>query len=124
MRTRGRADAQTRRRADAQTLAQGGVQSLPSAVLRPSPEVMVDGLPGRKVVGQLAPGAATTDDVEDSVEEDLAQGMYSGAPRGFRGRDMRLYVGPFGIGEVGLVCSSHARYSTELLSQNTFSDSF
>src|SRR5215213_522 len=28
---------------------------------------------------------------------------------------MGLYVGPLGIGEVGLVCSSHARYSTELL---------
>ena len=37
---------------------------------------------------------------------------------------MRLYVGPFGIGEVGLVCSSHARYPTELLSQDPFSDSF
>ena len=37
---------------------------------------------------------------------------------------MGLDVGPFGIGEVGLVCSSHTRYSTELLPQNPFSDCF
>ena len=39
---------------------------------------------------------------------------------------MRLYVGPLGIGEVSLICFSHARYSTEPLSQNQkpFSDSF
>jgi hypothetical protein len=35
-----------------------------------------------------------------------------------------IYLGPFGIGYVSLVCSSHARYSTELLSQDPFSDSF
>jgi hypothetical protein len=37
---------------------------------------------------------------------------------------MGFYVGPLGIGEVGLVCFSHVRYSTEPLSQKTFSDSF
>ena len=36
--------------AHAQTLVQGGVHPLPSAVLTPSSKVMVDGLPGRKVV--------------------------------------------------------------------------
>ena len=72
---------------------------------------------------QQAPGTSTTHEVEDGVE-DLAQGVYPGAPRSFRGREMGLYVGPLGIGEVGLVCFSHARYSTEPLSQKTFSDSF
>ena len=37
---------------------------------------------------------------------------------------MGSYVGPLGIGQVGLVCTSHARYFTELLSQDPFSDSF
>src|SRR5918998_6945419 len=37
---------------------------------------------------------------------------------------MGLYVGPCGIGEVGLVCSYHARYSSELPSPDTFSDGF
>src|SRR4051812_4202053 len=36
---------------------------------------------------------------------------------------MGLYVGPFGIAKVGLVCSSHGWYSTELLPQYYFSDS-
>jgi hypothetical protein len=35
-----------------------------------------------------------------------------------------LYVRPFGIGEAGLVCSSRARYSTELLPPDPFADSF
>ena len=61
--------------------------------------------------------------VEDGVK-DLAQGMYSGPSGSFRSRDMGSYVGPLGIGEVGLVCTSHARYFTELLSQDPFSDSF
>ncbi len=50
--------------------------------------------------------------------------MYPGAPRGFGGRDMGLYVGPLGVGEVGLICFSHARYLTEPPYQNPFSDSF
>ena len=37
---------------------------------------------------------------------------------------MGFYIGPFGIGEVCLVCSSHARYFTELLPQDPFSDGF
>ena len=62
-------------------------------------------------------------DVEDGVE-DLAEGVHPRASGVFGGRKMGLYVGPLGIGEVGLVCSSHARYSTELLPPDTFSDSF
>src|SRR3954466_9960911 len=37
------------------TLAQGGVDPLPGAVLTPHPQVMVDGLPRREVVGEQAP---------------------------------------------------------------------
>jgi hypothetical protein len=57
---------------------------------------------------QQAPGTAATDDVEDGVE-DLAQGGVSpGPPDGFRGRQVRLYALPLGIGEVGWVRLSHA----------------
>ena len=52
-------------------------------------------------MGKQATGASAAHDVVDGVE-DLAQGMYSRAPRGFRGRDMGLDVGPFGIGGVAL----------------------
>jgi hypothetical protein len=74
-------------------------------------------------VRQQAPGAPATHDVEDGVD-DLAQGVHPGAPGSFGGREMGLYVRPLGIGEVGLVCSSHTRYSTELPPPDTFSDSF
>jgi hypothetical protein len=86
---------------------------------------MVDGLPGREVVRQQAPSATTAaHDVEDGVE-DLAQGMDPRASFGFWGREVGLYTGPFGIGEVGLVCfSQHARYSTEQPHQSPFSDGF
>jgi hypothetical protein len=83
--------------ADPQALAQGGVHPLPSAVEPPRSEVMVDGLPGWEVVGQQSPGTATTQDVEDGLE-DLAQGVHPGTPWDFRGRQMGLYVGPFFIG--------------------------
>src|SRR5215210_4992807 len=109
--------------ADPQTLAQGGVHPLPGAVEPPRSEIMVNGLPGWEVVGQQSPGTATTQDVENGVE-DLAQGVHPGTSWGFGGRHMGLYVGPLGIGEVGLICFSHARYSTEPLSQDPFSDSF
>src|SRR5215216_4685753 len=75
---------------------------------------MVDGLSGREIVRQEPPGTSATHDVEDGVE-DLAEGVHPRASGIFGGREMGLYVGPLGIGEVGLVCSSHARYSTELL---------
>jgi hypothetical protein len=53
-------------------------------------------------VGQHSPGASTTrDDVEDGVE-DLAQGVQPGASRDFGGGQTELYLGPLGIGEVGL----------------------
>ena len=57
----------------AHPLTQGGVQPLPGAVDTPSPEVMVDGLPRREVVGQKAPGTAAADDVEDGVNKDLSR---------------------------------------------------
>ncbi len=94
--------------AHAQTLAQGGVQPLPGTVEAPGPEVVVDGLPGRKLVGQQAPGTSATQHVEDGVE-DLPQGMDSRAAGSLRDGEVRLYAGPLGVGKVGLVCSSHAR---------------
>jgi hypothetical protein len=56
------------------SFAQGSVHPLEGALEPPSPEVVVDGLPGREVVGQQSPGAAALQDVEDGVE-DLAQGV-------------------------------------------------
>ena len=43
---------------------------------------------------------------------------------GFGSGKMGLRAAPFGIGEIGLKCFSHARYTTERMVQNPFSDSF
>ncbi len=53
--------------AHAQTLSDGGrVELLPSAVDAPEAKVVVDGLPGREeVVGQQAPSASATENVEE-----------------------------------------------------------
>ena len=74
-------------------------------------------------MGQESPGAAATDHVEDGVE-DLAQMMEARTSVGFGSREVGFQAAPFGIGKVGLVCSSHPRYPTERVPQNPFSDSF
>jgi hypothetical protein len=84
---------------------------------------MVDGLPGREVVGQQPPGTAAANDVEDGIQ-DLASGVHLGTSGGFRCAQVGFEAAPFGIGEVALVCFSHARYPTERVPQNPFSDSF
>jgi hypothetical protein len=50
--------------------------------------------------------------------------MEARTPIGFRSWKIGLQAGPLGIGEVGLVCFSHARYPTERVPQNPFSDDF
>src|SRR5215218_6728719 len=110
--------------ADPQTLADGRVDPFPGAVDAPETEVMVDGLPRWEVVGQEPPGAAATENVEDSVE-DLAQRVEPGASGSLRNWQVGLDESPFGVGEVGSVCSfHHARYPTEQSLQDPFSDSF
>jgi hypothetical protein len=58
-------------------------------------------------VGQQAPGTAATEHIEDSVE-DLARAMDPRSAGGFGDGDMGFYTSPFGVGEVGVVCLSHA----------------
>ena len=43
---------------------------------------------------------------------------------GFGSRKVGFQAAPFGIGEVALICFSHARYPTERVPQIPFSDSF
>ena len=84
---------------------------------------MVDGFPGWEVVGQQPPGAAAANDVEDGVE-DLTGAVHLGTPGSRRGGKMRFEEGPLDVGEVALICFSHARYPTERALQHPFSDSF
>src|SRR5919112_5185596 len=90
-------------------LAQGRVHPFPGAIYAPSPEVTVDGLPGREVVRQQAPGTAAMHDVEDGVD-DLAEGVHPGSPGSFGGREMgALCKTTRHRRGRSLVCSSHAR---------------
>jgi hypothetical protein len=50
--------------------------------------------------------------------------MEARTPCGFGSGKVGFQAAPFGIGEVGLICFSHARYPTERVSQYPFSDSF
>jgi hypothetical protein len=51
-------------------MAQGIMQPLPGTIDAPNiPEVMMDGLPRRELMWQQTPSTATTDDVEDGVED-------------------------------------------------------
>ena len=90
-----------------QTLAQVSVQLLPGTVDPPSSEVVVNGLPRRKLVRQQAPSTPATHDVEDGVKE-LTQSVDSRSSASLWGREIRLYASPLGVGEVGWVSLSHA----------------
>ena len=72
---------------------------------------------------QQSPGTAALQDVEDGVE-DLMQAMEARTAGDFGRGKMGLKAAPLGVGEVALVCFSHARYPTERVPQTPFSDSF
>src|SRR5688500_2520555 len=93
--------------ANAHSLAQSDVHPFPRAVQAELPEVVVDAAPGREVVRKQAPRTAAPDDVEDGVE-DLTQRVDSRTSGGSGSGKVRLQTAPFGIGEVGWICCSHA----------------
>jgi hypothetical protein len=74
-------------------------------------------------VRKQSPSAAAPHDVEDGVE-DLAWAVESRTSGGFGSGKVGLQAAPFGIRQIGLICFSHARYPTERMPQNPFSDSF
>jgi hypothetical protein len=75
---------------------------LPGAVLPPAPEVLVDNLPGRKVMGQQAPGTATPKDIEERIQ-DLTLGIFLGPPTAFGGGHQMVDQVPFFVAQVGRV---------------------
>jgi hypothetical protein len=70
---------------------------LPRAVPAPEPKVMVDDLPGGKVMGQQAPGTPTTQDRKDAIEE-LALGVLSRSPAPLGRGHLGFDEGPFFVG--------------------------
>jgi hypothetical protein len=76
------------------------VDLLPQPLLPPAAEVVVDGLPGRQVVGQQPPGTAGPQPVGHGVDQ-LAAVMEGWAAAGLGRRDERGQELPLGIGQVG-----------------------
>src|SRR5215204_5021572 len=92
---------------DAQPFADGPVDELPGAVHTPFSEVVVDGWPSREVVRKQAPLAAALQEVEDGVQ-DLTKIVGPWTSVSFGSWQLRLYVVPFGVGEICRVRLSHA----------------
>src|SRR5829696_962401 len=65
---------------------------------------MVDGLPRREVAREQAPGAAAPQDVEDRIE-DSARRVGLGSTAGLLRRQKGVQAEPFGVGEIGRVCT-------------------
>ena len=80
--------------------AQHLVDMLPSAVYTPEPKVVVGGLPGWELVRQQPPCAATSNDVEDGVQ-DLTHRMKSGAADTLGRRQERIQAGELSICQIG-----------------------
>src|SRR4051812_8246688 len=93
--------------ADALVFAQHGQDLFPQPVAAPEAKVVVDGLPGRQVMGQQAPGAAAAHPIRDGVEQ-LAAGVAGGAAAGSDRWDERLEQSPLGIRQVSRVGPTRA----------------
>jgi hypothetical protein len=77
------------------------VEHCPLMVERPLPEDMVDGLPRRKIRGQITSRAATLDDIEYGIDNAPPVGGRASAFGGFG--EHRLEVCPLGIRKTGLI---------------------
>lgn len=72
-------------RGDTGPVAERMMDLFPYAQLGPQPEVVVAGLPRRKIIGHEAPGTAHANDVEDAVD-DRALRVFDGPASQGQGR--------------------------------------
>ena len=84
----------------AELLAQHLVDMLPRSVHTPQAKVVIGGLPGWELVRQQPPRAATSNDVEDGVQ-DLTHRMKSGAADTLGRRQERIQAGELSICQIG-----------------------
>ena len=78
------------------------MHQLPSPIVAPAPKILIDDLPGREIMGQQAPSTATTQDIEDGVQDFTFGLLLGAAPRlgcGHIGGDQR----PFLVSKVGRI---------------------
>jgi hypothetical protein len=70
-------------------------------VASPLPEAMIDGLPRRKVGGQITSRAATLDDIQDGIQDAPPIRGRASAFGGFGQHGFE--VGPLGVSETGVI---------------------
>ena len=85
----------------AHTSAQAIVECRPAAVAAPGAEVVIDGFPGRKVLGQEPPGAAAFDGIENGVEDQAKRGARASALLGLG--QQGFHEQPLGVAAIGLI---------------------
>src|SRR6266542_1772926 len=90
-------------------LAQPGKDLFPQPLLPPQAPVVVDGLPGWKVVRQQPPGTAGAQPVQHGIDQLTAVVDRGAATRLGRG-DKRRQQRPLWIGEVGRVAATRGRH--------------
>ena len=88
----------------AELLTQHLVEMLPRSIHTPEPKVVVGGLPGWELVRQQPPRAATSNDVEDGVQ-DLTHRMKPGAADTLGRRQERIQAGELSVRQIGQVGS-------------------
>jgi hypothetical protein len=74
----------------------------PGAISAPRPEVMIDDLPRRQIMGQQTPRTTAAEDRKNRVQ-DFALRIFLGSPTRPGGRDQRLNQHPLSVTEVGRV---------------------
>jgi hypothetical protein len=109
----------------AERLPQGRVNSLPHAYQPPTPKVMVHRLPRRQIVGHQPPGTATTQAIEDCMQDVMHRMAPRPAP--CLGRwQLRHQMAPLGVRQIRWIeVSVHSAYSVRMIeAYDHFSDGF
>jgi hypothetical protein len=103
---------------------QGSMEPLPEALHTPQAKVVIRRFPRRQIMGQQSPGAATAQDIENSIQDFPHRVTPRPAPL-LGSRQVRCEQLPCSIRHIrGISCSIHRPYSVGTAKgTNQFSDS-
>ena len=90
---------------------EGAMNLLPGFLPPPDPEIVVDQLPRRKVMGQETPSAAGAQHIPDGVDN-LPAGVFGWTSPRFGGRNQWFQHGPLRISQIN--CSAHGPSLTRI----------
>src|SRR5512135_3437073 len=92
------------------------VERGPLMVVNPLPEDVIHGLPTGKICGQIAPGTAALDQIQDGINDTPPVLGWASAFSGFG--QHRLEVSPLGVGEIGVVSGDFHRPTGAAANEN------